>query len=764
MCAQKSNISSNRASSKQDDSINLREIFVKYIYYWPFFILGILLAMAAAFAYQHVANPVYEIKATMIMQDSKESSNNSSEATALQELNLTNPPKNVENEIEVLQSRHLVETVVNDLQLWVGYGLQRKTRTEDIYNTTPIKIRFLETSGDISNQKMFIEIKDGGSFSLKTSDTESKDFLFTDTIKNRLGIWQLDPTPNIKNFVGLTICISLSDPSATADAYQDALDVVLKDKLASAVEISIKDKIPERGQDFVNRLITFYNQAEIAEKNRITKSTLAFINKRLDSLTLELNHAEEQVENFRSSRGLTDIGAQSQVFLQNEQSNDTRLNDVKVQLDVISGIENYINSSNSTDKKVPSTLNISDPGLIALVQRFEEQQQERSRLLATTPEKNPLFDPLNKQIATTKAAIKENIQNIKTSLLTTQRQLQTFGSGFKASIQDIPGEERQLTNLKRQQLIKENLYTYLLQKREEVSLSYASTLSNARLVDMAYTVPLKASKKFVPFIIAFIIGLLFPAVLIYARDIFRNKITTRKEIEDGTSVPVAAEFNFTKLKTPIVFDPRNDKVNADLVEQFRSLRTQLHYLHNNESRGRITLIASSMANEGKSFIAANLGVALATSGKKTIILELNLYNPTLYKIFNLPPQNAGMSNYLNWASLKEEVIQNSVTYRNLDMITTGPFIANFSELLDRKRIELLFDWLRLNYDHIIIDTAPVHALSDVNIVSRLCDITLFIIRQDYTSKTLLPYIKKQYEDQQLPKMSIVFNGLTKRFR
>jgi capsular exopolysaccharide synthesis family protein len=224
-------------------------------------------------------------------------------------------------------------------------------------------------------------------------------------------------------------------------------------------------------------------------------------------------------------------------------------------------------------------------------------------------------------------------------------------------------------------------------------------------------------------------------------------------------IPISGEVEWNKLRSPIVTDAANGKQNFMLIEQFRSLRTQLYYLHDNDSKGRVTLIASSVAGEGRSFIASNLGVALATSGKKTIILELNLYRPIMSDIFNLPASHPGMSNYLNWESLKEEVIQNTVTYRNLDVVTSGQFIPNFSELLDRKRIEILLDWLRLHYDHIIIDTSPLQVIGDANIVSRLCDITLYVIRKNFTSKTQIPFINKLHADQQLPKMSIVYNGV-----
>lgn len=760
MCAQKSNIYPKKRTQAADDDFDLREILTKYVHYWPVFLLFTIITMISAYAYHMVTKPVYDIKATLLLEDEK---NTSDIKASLQEMGITSAPKKIENDVEILQSRRLVDSVVNDLHLWISYQVIVNHLKENLYkNTTPVLFNLIKI-GSKPYQKITIEIKNGDTFSLKTSDdpeTSGTEYNFSSTVSSTFGDWQLKPTANLENYIGSTIIIELSDPKSVADDYMSSLEVTLKDKMeSSVVDIAVKDQIPQRGQDFVNYLITVYNKNEIEEKNKKTKGALDFIDQRLDSLSIQLNLAEKNIEDYRSSHGLTDVNAQSQVYIQGAQSNDIKLNDINVQLKVITEIDNYINAPNITDKTVPSTLNIGDQNLVTLVQSYTDLQRERASLSATTPEKNPAFDPLNRQIAATRAAIKENINNIKTSLLTTRNELETYGSRFKSSIESIPGEDRELAALKRIQASKESLYNVLLQKREETALSYASIASSARLVDLAYATPPKKTKAMLPFIVALALGLLIPAGLIYLRDTIKNQITNRRTIEKTLAIPIAGELEEIKLRSPIVTDAVNDKVNFMLVEQFRSLRTQLHYLHDNESKGRVTLIASSVAGEGRSFIASNLGVALATSGKKTIILELNLYRPIMADIFNLPISHPGMSNYLNWESLKEEVIQNSVTYRNLDVVTSGQFIPNFSELLDRKRIEILLDWLRLHYDHIIIDTSPLQVIGDANIVSRLCDITLYVIRKSFTSKTQIPFINKLYTDQQLPNMNIIFNGV-----
>lgn len=760
MCAQKSTAQQQLKRPQPDDEFNLREILVKYLHYWPVFLLFTIITMIGAYAFHMVTKPVYDIKATLLLQDEAQANDIKS---SLQSMGIAGTSKSFANDVEVMQSRRLISTVVNDLKLWVSYQVVENHLKRDIYgDDCPIDFTLVRASSK-PNPKITIVIKNAYSFTMKTADDadgESSEYSYNTEVNTKEGTWKITPKANINKYIGSTFIIQYTDPQKAVTAVQANIEIALKDKLeSSAVEIAYKDQVPRRGQDLVNHLITQYNNLQVNDKNARTKVKLDFIDRRLDSLAVELNYAEKQVEQYRSAHGITDIQTQSQSYMQSAQNNDAKLADVNVQLRVINDIENYINAPNVTDKAVPSTIGINDPNLVTLVQSYIDQQRERSRLIATTPEKNPAFDPINKQLATTRGAIRENINNIKSSLQVTRSELLTYGSKYKSSIQSIPGEDRELAALKRLQVSKEALYNLLLQKREEAALDYASTLSNAQTVDLAYVIQPKPAKAIIPFAAALVLGLLIPAILIYIRDVIKNKITNRRSIEKGLPIPISGELEEAELVTPIATDFENEKVSFMLVEQFRSLRTQLHYLHNSEAKGRVTLIASSIAGEGKSFVASNLGVALATSGKRTIILELNLYKPVMAQIFNLPESHPGMSNYLNWESLKEEVIQNTVTYRNLDVITSGQFIPNFSELLDRKRIEILLDWLREHYDHIIIDSSPLQVIGDANIVARLCDITLYVVRKNFTSKSVLPYINNLCIERQLPNMSVVFNSV-----
>lgn len=741
-------------SKNNDDSINFREIFNNYSRYWPLFLVSVIIMLILAAVYSKFQKPVYTSIASLEMQDSKDKPNE--EKSALQELDLFNAPKSVENEIQILKSRQLVKDVVNHLRLWTTYKSKQVLAERDLYGASPIKINFVNAEDLAQNQELEVRILNKQTYQVKFKDKKPSQHAFGEVVTDSLGTWAITSTPYLRFYIGKTIKVNVNNPDGTIQAYQKALNVDLQDKLASIVQITLVDQNPKRGEDFINSLIFYYNQAEVVQKNNITKATLNFIDKRLDSLRGELNNAENKVAGYRSGNGITDVNAQSQMYLQDEQANAAKLNDVNVQLNVINGLEQYVNSGGEGD--VPSTMGLSDPNLVTLIQSLSNLQLKKTELLATLPPGNPQFEPINRQIASVKNAIKENIRNIKSNLIATRNSLQSVKSRVQSSIQSMPVRQKDLVGLNRQQSVKETLYNYLLQKREEISLRYASSLSDPRMVDVAYTLPPSSSKKYTPFAIAFLLGLIFPAGYLYGRDVIRNAVSRRKDIEGATTIPVVAEFNYIKLPSEIVLNSRNSNLNYILIEQFRHLRTQLNFLNQLSGTGNVTMITSSLANEGKSFISSNLAISLARSEKKTILLEMDIYKPKISRMFNLSNPK-GMSDYLRGNVNKKAIINQAPEYPHLHLIACGEFIDNFSELLDQPQFKQLINELKLEYDHILIDTPPIRSINDAYIIANVCNVTLYVVRYNHTSKTLLPFIQKLYSENKLPGMNIVFNGL-----
>jgi capsular exopolysaccharide synthesis family protein len=378
-------------------------------------------------------------------------------------------------------------------------------------------------------------------------------------------------------------------------------------------------------------------------------------------------------------------------------------------------------------------------------------------MMATTPEQNPIFIPLNKQIATLQEGIKERVRTIRSSLIATKNRLSSYNSNIDTKIRDIPNQDRQSKSLSRTSDIKGQLYTYLLQKREEISLRYASSVSDAQIVDDAHAGPMQWPKPMIIYVMACVIGLGIPAGIIYGRDSFDVQITNRKQIEDAIAIPILGELSFQESSTPIVISQGRGKFA--IGEQFRVLRTNLYHVHNNNDSGRVTIFTSSTGGEGKSFVSANLAVTLAYASRKTVILEMDLRKPKISLTFGLPMERTGISNYLDGEPLKiEDMIQPS-GIPGLDVLGCGSILPNPSELLEKTKLDELILALRKMYDDVIIDTPPIHLVTDALIISRVADASLYIMRQGYTQKAELDFIKEINLEKRLPKLNIIFNGI-----
>jgi len=744
-----------------DEPLNFRAIFIHYRSYWPLFLITLAITTAAAVIYVKYGQPVYEIIATLEIQDSNDKpAPEKSPLVDFQQLDEVNAPKVVENEMQILKSNQIIKEVVDNFQLWAVYKLKGGIiKDQDLYGISPIKLNLLKPVSPVPARKIELQIVDTDRYVLKDVKNNSTPHRFGDTLTTEIGSWSITKSGNdIKHYVGSVIQIGVTDPETTVLSYQNLLNVEAQEKPATVINISLADDNVKRGEDFINYLIYFYKQAEVAEKNRIAKNTLQFIDRRLDSLSGQLNHAENNIEGYRSQNELTDVNAQSQIYLQEMQTNGEKLNEIKIQLNVIGQLEDYLNQPGNGN--VPTAAGISDQHLAGLVQKLSDVELERNKLLATTPERNPAFEPLDNQVATLKQGIRADIRNIKSSLLTTQQSLQGFKSNVQSSIKNVPVQEHQLAGMGRQQSNKETLYNYLLQQREQISLTYASAVSNARLVDAAHILPLKASKKYIPFGIALLAGLILPVGFVYGKGVVKNAVTGKSEIERSTGVPVIAEFGFLRLASPIVFNSPNKRDSFILVEQFRHLRSRLNSLRSPDKTGALlTLITSSVANDGKTFIGCNLAISLANASHKTVLIETDIYKPKISEAFNLK-NNTGLTDYLTGKAEIKDIIQQSEAFPNLFIIPAGGFIDNFSELLDQELFGVLAGELRNKFDHVLFDTAPVHAINDGFFIGKYCDETLYVVRYNQTSRALLPFIAKLRADNLLPHLNIVFNGIT----
>ena len=728
-------------------SIGIR--IANYIRYWPLFVISIFLCVGLGYLYLKSTTALYVVKAKILINEESDSPQIDKEQV------VTEKSKRVEDELAILSSRTLMGEVVKDLKLWIQYVQPTQLKDIDIYGSTPVTFTLLTPLKLKSAHVLEITIKDDKSFMLKQRNSSSI-FSYHTPLKSNWGNWTLMPTPELQKFIGKTIRIQLNNPETVIDQYLKNFMATIEGEKSAVAELVIVDTQPYRGADILNSLITAYNYASIAYKNKVSQSTLNFLDDRLAAIAAELNHEEKRVESYKSTRGITDLTSESQFYLDNVKSNDSKLNEVNVQLQVIDEIQRYINAPTNRGN-APAAAGIADPVLNSLINQLSSLGLQKDKLLANTPENNPVFAPLNLQIRSTKNAIYANITGIKRSLLTTRNQLKKYNAGFETSIKKLPGQEREFVNIKRQQSIKEELYIYLLQKREEAGLSNSSKLLESRIVDEAHFGQAQLPSPAITYALAVILGIILPGVIVSAKFAFNSRINNAQEIEDAVSVPILAELAFQNSISP-QFVLAGPSSRSMLAEQFRILRTKLHQINGKVGNGKIVLLTSSMPGEGKSMIAGNLGAVMAATGRKTVILDMDFRKPQLTKFFNLPNE-IGLSDYLNGTEFKETIIQPSLIHPDLYIINSGPASSNPSELLEKPALAELFMWLRIHFDEIIIDTPPIRLVTDAMIISAHSDINLYVVRYGYTHRSELRFINQLYKDQSLKSLHIIFNGV-----
>ena len=730
----------------------LKYFLSQCLYHWPLFLIGVLLTTGIAYNYARSQKPTYLVSARLLVNSGKPSG----ESPILQNLNAANESKGVDNEIQILTSRPLVTQAVIDQSLYINYEEIGKYYQKDVYATTPVRFKAINKSKFTNTQVFDIIILSGNRFALLRSNGTFLNATADNILKNSFGKWKLDPTSNFNNYIGKKIRITIANPNLVAGGYQGRIFALPATEGSNMVNLSFSDEVPERGKVFLDALIKNYVSATKENKNQATANALKFLNNRLATVSQELNDAEKKAAGYKSSNQFTDISAKGSTYLGNVQTNDAKLSELNLQLDLLSQIENYVNSPRNDDN-VPTVTGISDPTLGGLVAQLLTTIQQKNKLLATTPESNPIFDPLNKQIRSIKDALKESIRGVRSSLLTTKRQLESNNSRFESSFKEVPGQEKEFVNITRQKSLKENQYLYLSQQRETIALNYASTLSDVQIVDEPHDAGLTPSKTPILLTCAFLLGLILPGGFVYGRNAIRNQITDKTEIESGTNLPVITEINYEEDSSISTIVSRSGNL---LGEQIRELRTKLSYLHQKKPQGRVTLLTSSTSAEGKSFITSNLGAVISASGKKIIILELDMRKPKVSKIYDLNPDHLGISDFLSGrVNDVSKIIQISSLRPNLFVIGAGTLPDNPAELLENYRMQDLIDKLRLEYEDILLDTPPVHLVTDAFIIADLCDVTLYIVRQGYTSKEELDFIKRLAKEKRLPKLNIVFNGI-----
>lgn len=746
-------INNNHRRKQPQEQIDLLALIrYRYLSYWPLFLMAIAVGIGVAVLYLRYATTTYKVTATLLV---KEESKKLGEKDLMASLDLFGSDKNIENEMQILYSRTLATEVARNLQLYGEVFQKGNVRDLLAYENAPLKFQFLEPRKIKPGKPEIVPFTYNAANASVT--LHDKTYKLNDTVATPWGKMRITPNPGIAPDDKISY-LQITDEKQLSQVLLSRLSVAPVSKMGTVIKLEYNDVAPARGEDILNELIRVYNKAAIEDKNRVAASTMSFVEDRLNIVTQELGQVEAKVERFKRTEGIVDIGEQSKLFLESVQENDSKMSEANIQLSVLDAIEKHVSGKKQGETIVPATLGLSDPVLMELVAKLGEAEMEKERLSKTTGENSPVISALNRQIAKLTPSIMENINSLRDNLNAGKEKLEMSNNRFMGILRSVPGKERALVEVSREQIIKNNIYTFLLQKREETALAYAAAISDSRIVDPAESSSVPFSpKRMTVLAMAIIASIVGVAAIITIKDMLNREIVERAEIEKATAAPIVAEIMYDDSEEAVVIA---DGKRSLVAEQFRSLRTSLSYIGLNGDN-KTLLVTSSVSGEGKSFVSINLAASISLIRKKVVLLEFDLRKPMISKMLGIP-REPGITNYLVGRSSLSDMLRPVPGNDFLFVLPAGVIPPNPTELILNGQLREMLTHLKTMFDYVIIDTAPVGLVTDARLLAPFADACLYVLRQQVTPKLHLKLIDELYRNKEVGKLNLVFNGVRPR--
>lgn len=746
--------------NSQVKQINLRREIQRYLKNWYWFILGIIICLVTAYFYLRYTTPVYNAKASIIINKDA-GIGTTSLGSGLDALE-GGGSNNLDNELGILKSRRLLTDVVKSLNLNVEYFKEGKVRTVEIYDDVPFDLQVLrwdeDKLKDLGGKTYAISMKNG--YFKITEETTQKTFTAKTGTQVKLDFADIVLFPkDSKNPSSEAVITKFRDIQNVASKYRNKISLNQISKSSGLIELELKDPVKQKARDILDQLVLEFNRSAIEDKNLIAGNTANFINERLAIINGELDSVETGKESFKERNRLTDLQAQSQMFMQNANEYNKRIKEVATQLELSNAMLGYITNNNNSEL-LPSNLGIAEGGINAQIGEYNNLVLERNRILSGSSEKNPVVMGLNSKIIQIRENVVQSLRSLQSTLRIEEEDLNRQAASIGSQIYSVPSKEREFRGIERQQNIKETLYLFLLQKREENSLSLAITEPKAKVVDRAFSSGLISPNSRSIYLGSFIMGLFIPFSVIYIKGAMDDKVRKREDVENFAK-DVGLVGLLPKVSSSSKIIGRNDR--SVLAESFRILVTNLQYLlvsSRHKKHGFVLFITSTIKGEGKTFTAANLAVTLANTGKKVLLMGVDLRNPKLQKFSEGKDRDLGVSDYLINDGLQvSDLIFPSNLHPEMDIITSGIIPPNPFELLKQDKIGDLFKEVEKMYDFVVVDTAPSMLVADTLLLTKHADLILYIVRSGYTEKELLNFPIVSREEGKLKNVSFVLNDV-----
>lgn len=749
----------NNSSNKNDQGLNIVDLFMYLASQWKWFLLSILICGGIAW-YNYARAPlVYFRSATVIIKDPS----NKASTSGLDRFDNFINKVNVANEILQFRSKKLMREVVQRVHADVSYQIKDGLRSNELYNESPVLVSLPDALPEQSFS-FTMTLKDAKTVTLSDfSGIEAKpsyEVALSDTVAIIEGMNVVVTATNYlrDSWLNTPIRVQKLPVESMVNYYKNALGIQQEEEEASILTLALKDSSPARAEDVLNTLITVYNEEAIKEKNQVAVNTANFINERLIIIERELGNVESNLESFKQRNQIVDIASSAGMYMTESQKYNADAMELETQLRLANFIKDYLTDPSKETDLIPSNTGISDMNIENQISLYNAAKLKRDHLIDDSSVNNPVVQELNNSLRAMKQSIIRAVDNMIVSLNVKRNDAQNREMRAQDRVTAIPTKERQMLSIERQQKIKEALYLFLLNKREENALSQAMADNNARVIDGAEgsNAPISPNRNRI-LLLGLLVGIALPGAVCLAILFMDTRVHGRKDIEGVTSVPYLGEIPLDKeamkdhrKKVMAVKEQGDDIVS----EAFRILRTNMAFLSKKDKPAQVITFTSFNIGAGKTFIARNLSMSLAYMKKRVVMVDLDIRKGTLSRHFG--HYHVGVTNYLSDNTVKvDDIIQHQ---EGFDLIPAGILAPNPAELLMDNRLDELMNELRTRYDYIIADNVPVGLIADATIANRIADLTIFVVRAGKLDRRQLPDIEKLYQEKKLKNMALVLNG------
>lgn len=761
-----------------EDFIDIQELFWLFLRRWQWFVCSIVICLVIAFTYTVITPPTYTRSASILIKDNDNRGGASSGMESFADMGLFKQNTDAQSEVYLLKSPQLMENVIERLNIDYNYRIKFKgVRFVDLYNGTPVVVK-LDSINKSSELSFDIALLPSKKISLSNfiMDKEPLDFSIDGHISEILttpcGKISVHPTVSyLPAYINETILFSKQSIKTLAKGYSKALMVSIPEKDVPVISLSFIDSNTQRAEDVLATVISVYNENWVKDKNQITSSTSKFITERLSVIEDELGNVDNDISTFKSDNLIPDVTAVSQLYLTQSGTNTTQLTALQNQLSMARYIRAYMNHE-GTDKNqlIPANTGIDNTAIENQIDKFNTILLQKNNLIANSSEQNPVVADMVKSLNSMRVMILRSIDDYVSTLNIQINNSKQQQSSTNRKIASNPNQAKYLLSVERQQKVKEALYLFLLQKREENELSQTFTAYNTKIINLpdGDEIP-TAPRRNILLLAALVIGVLLPAITLFIKESLDTIVREKKDL-DSLDIPFVGEIpRLDKPKKRRLFGKKVEEPaevmvvvehqNRNIInEAFRSIRTNIDFMCPKTDKGIVIMTTSLNPGSGKTFTSINNALSMVMKGARTIIIDVDLRRASLSSVVDSPKK--GISNYLNGSvnNIDDLIIKGALN-SSLDFLPVGKIPPNPSELLLGERFSALIETFKDKYDYIFLDCPPITLVTDTSIIAHTADLTIFVVRAGLLDKRALPDIGQAYKSGHLKNMAIILNGI-----